>query len=101
MDTKYNVTDLSKRIFWDTKIEDLQWTKNAAFIVERVLEYGNWGDWQVLKQVYGVEQIIEISRGIRYLSPKTLSFLVLLSGLQKSDFRCYKHRQLNQGHWIY
>jgi len=101
MTTNYNIMDLSSQIFWDTKKEDLQWDQNAAFIIERVLEYGNWNDWQIIKQVYNVDNIIEISRGIRYLSPKTLSFLVILSGLQKSDFRCYKHRQLNQGRWIY
>ncbi|MBK6450646.1 MAG: hypothetical protein WAU12_08765 [Saprospiraceae bacterium] len=98
---KYKLTDLSPQLFWDTRVEDVDWDDHSAFIVERVLEYGMMKDWKMIREVYGLERIISISMKLRYLSPKSLSFMSAISGKNQNEFRCYVQRQLNQGHWIY
>ena len=98
---KYKLTDLSPHLFWDTRVQDVSWDEHDGFIVERVLEYGLMKDWNLIKEVYGLERIFELSIKLRYLSPQSYTFISNLSGKDIKEFRCYEQRQLNQGHWIY
>ncbi|MBK8356361.1 MAG: hypothetical protein IPL13_13590 [Saprospiraceae bacterium] len=62
---KYKLTDLSPQLFWDTRVEDVDWDDHSAFIVERVLEYGMMKDWKMIREVYGLERIKNLAIGLR------------------------------------
>ena len=98
---KYKLTDLSPQLFWDTRVEDVDWEDHAGFIVERVLEYGMMKDWKMIREVYGLERIKNLALGLRSLSDLSLSFLCSLFNLEKEQFRCYILRQSNQAFWHY
>jgi len=98
---KYKLTDLSPQLFWDTRVEDVSWDRHDSFIVERVLEYGMMKDWNLIKAAYGLERIKEVSLQLKYLSPRSLTLMAILSGKNIKEFRCYEQKLLNQGHWIY
>ncbi|MBK6374320.1 MAG: hypothetical protein IPF67_14535 [Saprospiraceae bacterium] len=72
---KYKLTDLSPQLFWDTRVEDVDWEDHAGFIAERVIEYGMMKDWKMIREVYGLERIKNLALGLRSLSDLSLSFL--------------------------
>ena len=90
---------LSKHLFWDVDISDIDEQKHKKFIVKKVLQYGNFDDWKIIVKFYGKETIIQVSKTIRDLDAKTLSFLSTYSDLPKTEFRCYTTKQSNQKHW--
>lgn len=65
----------TRALFWDTDVEKLDAPKHAAYIIERVLNYGTLQDWKLLKEVYKEEEIVKVTLELKDLHPKTLSFL--------------------------
>ena len=99
MDRRISVDDFSKHLFWDVDKTKFDLDKHRAQVVYQVLEYGLLSDWNLIKELYGKEEIKNISLNIRSLDPVTLSFLSTIFRIDKTEFRCYKHRQLVQNVW--
>lgn len=93
------IEDFSKHLFWDVDLKTFDLQKHRGFMVERVLGYGVLKDWNLIKELYGREEIKNISLNIRSLDAVTLSFLSTIFKIDKIEFRCYKHRQLVQNVW--
>ena len=93
------ISKLSPHLFWDVKPEQLDAGENKAYIIKRVLEYGLWQDWLLLKNFYGLKTISDQSQRFRELDPKSLAFIAHLSGVPKEKFRCYITKQSSQKHW--
>ncbi len=93
------ISQLSPHLFWDVNSDQLDTDRSKAFIIKRVLEYGLWRDWLLLKKFYGLESIINSTQGFRELEPKSLAFIAQLSGVPKEKFKCYSTRQLTHPHW--
>ena len=89
----------SPNLFWDIDETELNLTKNARFIIERVLTRGRMRDWDTLNQVYGLPKIKEESLQIRYLDKVTLNFCSTYFKIPKSQFRCYTQPQSIQQLW--
>jgi hypothetical protein len=89
----------SKNLFWDVDENDLDMDKHKEFIVERVLDYGFMNDWLVIKKYYSLDTLGEIAVRIRNLTPKSLSFISLVTNTKITDYRCYKLAQSNPPHW--
>jgi len=99
MNKAISIEDFSKHLFWDVDLRSFDLQKHKKFMVERVLEYGMLKDWNLIKELYGKEEIKNISLNIRSLDAVTLSFLSTIFKIDKTEFRCYKHRQLVQNVW--
>ena len=94
------VNHLSPHLFWDVDMESFKKTDNhKPFIIKRVLEYGLWPDWLLIKNYYGLDEITTQSQAFRDLDPKALAFISHLSGVPKQQFRCYDTKQLMPPHW--
>lgn len=93
------VSNLSKRMFWDTPIENIDPIAHSGFIVERVMRYGEVKDWEIIKKWYGKKGLKEIVVRLRDLDNISISFLSLVLDLKKEDFRCYIERQLRPSFW--
>ncbi|MBJ7428829.1 MAG: hypothetical protein JHD28_07730 [Bacteroidia bacterium] len=89
MQPKSPVKLLSKHLFWDTEITKIDIQKNKSFIIQRVLEFGLWSDWEIITNCYGVKEIGLISTQFRTLDLKALAFIINITGLSIEDFRCY------------
>lgn len=98
---QYNISDFSPHLFWDVDRSNMDWEKNARFIIERTLEYGLLQDWNLLRNYYGLERIGAVALNIRYLDPKTLAFVSVVTGLPKEKFRCYSSEPSRPEHWVY
>ncbi len=99
--TEHTIADFSPHLFWDVDPSKLELERSAAFIIERVLEYGLMEDWNLIKRVYGLERIKDVSLNIRSMDKVTLSFVSTFFGIDKTLFRCYKESQLATSFWNY
>lgn len=93
------IEKFSPHLFWDTDRSKLDWTKHRSYIVERVLEYGLFSDWQLLRSRLSVTEIAKLAKQFRQLDTKTLAFISAISNTPKEEFRCYNTKQSNQPHW--
>lgn len=82
-------TDFSKYLFWDTNLSMVDLERNAPYIVQRILEYGEVTDWHLLLKYYGLKRIVEIAKELRCLDSHALAFLCAVSKTREEDYRCY------------
>ncbi|MCK9424071.1 MAG: hypothetical protein M0Q38_15910 [Bacteroidales bacterium] len=93
--------NLSSGLFWDVEVASLDSSRDAGFIITRVLMHGTGNDWNVIKSHYGLERIRNVALAARYLDKKTLAFCSVIFSIPINKFRCYIFRQLIQGAWNY
>jgi len=55
--------NLNPILFWDTKIEHIDWQKHKQYVIRRVLERGNQEDKDQITKYYGIE-LVERFRGV-------------------------------------
>jgi hypothetical protein len=83
----------SKRLFWDIDIKELDIDKYPKQVIERVLMYGSWQDWEKVRSYYKKQEIKDIVKGLRSLDKKTVCFLSNIYDIDEKDFVCYKQFQ--------
>lgn len=101
MKNEYSISSLSPHLFWDVDIASVDWQSNKAFIVERVMDYGELKDWGILKSVYGLKAIKEVAISLRNLDGFSIAFLSLVLNVKKEAFRCYRLKQSRPDFWSY
>ena len=88
---------LSKYLFWDIDIKNLDYTRRASFILERVFTMGIQEDeWEVNKY-YGRDFIRKEVIKCKALDKKTLNYLSIFYEIPKMDFVCYKKDVFQKG----
>ena len=98
MSMKECIQGFSDYIFWDVERNSIDLASNAPFVIQRVLEYGQIGDWKLLLGYYGLEEIVKVTKRLRTLEPRALSFISTVSQTPVEQFRCYNTRQSNPEH---
>lgn len=98
---EYPIAALSKRMFWDTPIENIHGFEHRHFIIERVMRYGQMSDWEVIKQWYGRDVMREVVVELRDLENISIAFLCVVLDLKKEDFKCYRQKQSHPSFWDY
>jgi len=93
------VNKLSKHLFWDVDVAALDQEVHAAHIISKVLQYGFYEDFLLLKAYYGIEKIADVAFKIKALDKKTASFIALLSNRSKENFVCYTTTPSTPKHW--
>ncbi len=101
IETSHEVRHLSGRIFWDTPIENIHWFDHRGFIIERVMRYGRFEDWELIKKWYGRDTMRAAVVQLRDLDDFSIAFLSLVLSVKKEDFRCYIERQSQPSFWHY
>lgn len=93
------VNRLSKHLFWEINLEEIDPEKHYKFIITRVLQYGFISDWELLYSYYGLDKIVNTAIYMKDLDKKTASFLALISNTTKQNFLCYSTGQSIPKHW--
>lgn len=101
MNTAQQKPDLSNQAFWDVDMNSIDYTKNARFVVEKIIERGTHKDFMSILQFYGFEEVKKLSQKALYLSDVSLNFCCKLFNLQPSDFKCYEKKLSNRQHWSF
>ena len=102
MDNLYQNNLLNKfspHLFWDVDFKDVDIEQHSKFIIKKVLLYGLYSDWKIIFNQYGLKKIGDFAITIKELDKKTLSFISLLTGIPKKEFRCYITEQSIPKHW--
>ena len=86
-------------LFWDTKIDRINWEGNAPYVIERVLSRGTWADFKTLLAFYGKERLKSEVLKLRYLDKRTLAFCAAFFNVSLEKFRCYTYQRSNPQHW--
>lgn len=98
MSMKECIQGFSVNLFWDVDKDSIDLIQNAPYVIQRVLEYGQIGDWKLLLDYYGMERIVSITKNLRSLEPRALAFVSTVSRTPQEQFRCYNTRQSNPEH---
>ncbi|MBO6126316.1 MAG: hypothetical protein J6P55_10760 [Bacteroidaceae bacterium] len=93
------INQFTENLFWDTDVTTLDLNKFPAYIIQRVLEYGEMQDWRLINKIYGISKIVEVCKGLRTLDPVCLSFICAISHTKKEDYRCYRTKQSDPTLW--
>lgn len=59
-----DLSKLSPALFWDTRVEKINWIRNKEWVVQRVFEYGNRQEIDEIIRFYGMETIKTILHSI-------------------------------------
>ncbi|MEN8138795.1 MAG: hypothetical protein ABFR62_10230 [Bacteroidota bacterium] len=81
--------NIRKIVFWDTYFNDIDWNKNAGFIITRVYEKGSIDELKEIHEFYGNEKIKHELINARYLSNRILNYASIVFNTKKSKFKCY------------
>lgn len=52
-----DLSKLSPALFWDTKIENIDWQRNKRAVIERVIAYGNEKERREITRFYGADEM--------------------------------------------
>ena len=88
MSSKEYIKQFSKHLFWDANPDELDMDKYPAYIIQRVLEYGDIEDWKLLNKYYSSNKITEVCKTLRSLDPMCLSFICAISHTKEEEYRC-------------
>lgn len=81
---------LDKTLFWDVKFDDLDIEKNADFIIERVLSFGDVKDYKLLQKMYSYKRIKNAAIKANYPNKKTINFWSIIFNIPLNKFLCIK-----------
>ena len=93
------INTFSNHLFWDVHKEYIDIDRHSKYIIKRVLEYGVWNDWMVLRIYYGLPRIVEEVKKMRDLEPRALAYIASISNTPKEEFRCYTYQHSIPQHW--
>jgi hypothetical protein len=95
------IPNFNKNLFWDVNSSEIDFTKNARFVIQRILTRGSLPDWQTLKKFYGLKFIRHEVTEIRYLDKLTLNFCSQYFNIPLKRFKCYNTSEYYQQLWNY
>ncbi|MGE3063421.1 MAG: hypothetical protein AB7T10_07285 [bacterium] len=75
-------------LFWDYDNIDIK--KHSRFIIERIIEYGDFKDIENLQKLYTKRQIIETIKESRNISRKTANYWAIKYNLDERDIKCLR-----------
>lgn len=75
-------------LFWDA--ENIDFKKNASYIIARVLDFGDEKDIKILRSIYPDEKIINVIKKRRGLMPQTAKFWALYFKIPFKEIECLK-----------
>ena len=93
------INGISSYLFWDVDRETVDADSNAAYIIQRVLEYGQFSDWMLIYRYYGLDLIVAMATRFRTLEPRAVSLLCCLADIPENRFRCCTTKQSLPRHW--
>jgi hypothetical protein len=91
-----------KRYFWDVPFAGLDLHRSSAFLIERILEYGNPQAVRWLLAHVSAEVICGVVKSSRSLSARSANFWTVMYRLDRRTVRCLSKDSLRRRarHWF-
>jgi len=90
------ITKLSRHMFWDVYIQELDIKKNKNLIIERIALYGNDNDIRIMFLLYSKGDIKKALINSDSLNQITIEYFSLVLGVKKEAFKCYGKKPAHQ-----
>ncbi|MFT6810147.1 MAG: hypothetical protein ACJA01_003390 [Saprospiraceae bacterium] len=90
---------LSTHLFWDVDLDKLNWNDHKAFIFQKAIMYGKLVDWEIIKSSMSKDEMRNITKELRDLDDRSLSFLCLFLSIDPKECRCYIDKQSPKNFW--
>lgn len=74
-----------RSLFWDTNIDNFDPAAYPRYTIERVLEYGDEDAVAWMRTLFSAEQILDVLRTDRNLTPLSANFWAVLFGVPADD----------------
>ncbi|MCL2880065.1 MAG: hypothetical protein FWF29_07460 [Treponema sp.] len=90
VDSKTFLSKLSKYLFWDCNIAEINPKRDINLVLERVFSQGTENDEKEIFRYYNLKNIKDSVVSINYLDRKTLNYLSIILNVPKEEFKCCK-----------
>jgi len=92
-----------KKYFWEVNFEKLDVKKNSAYILIRLLEYGDEKAIGWMKRHFTKDDIENVLFHFRGISPKSANYWALMLDIDKNSVLCLQRHYLKirKKHWNY
>jgi hypothetical protein len=85
--------EISKRAFWDTNFDTLDFEKHSDFIILRVFERGKWDDVVNTINYYGVNKTKATLLTTEHLASNAWHLASAIFKTDLTKFKCYTKKQ--------
>jgi len=75
------VPERFRPLFWDTNLSKIHIKRNARYIIERILEFGNMNAIEWLQKVYPLQTIVDVLNLSRIITEKSRHFWLIWFGV--------------------
>ena len=82
--------DSARRYFWEVKFDEIDPSKNARYVIERLLEYGDFPELRWMFKNFEQGKIIEILKVTGKLSRRRASAWANYFDVSRSEIQCLK-----------
>jgi Family of unknown function (DUF6922) len=79
---KSAIPERLRTLFWDTSLRKIHIKKNARYIIEKILEYGDMDAVEWLEKVYSLSIIIDTLFLSRSITKKSRNFWMIWFGVE-------------------
>lgn len=81
---------LNKELFWDVNYNQVDFNKNADFVINRVLLFGDLDDFKKIRNYYNLNRIKKAAKNSKIFDKKSLNFWSIVLHIPKNKFVCLK-----------
>jgi hypothetical protein len=92
--TRQRLPDFLRPYFWETDLARVHRRRHEAYIIERVIEYGDDRAIRWLRQNYTPAQIARVVRSSRAISPNTANLWALTLKIPRGKIQCFSKPSL-------
>ncbi len=85
-----DIPDSFGKYFWDKDVKKLDTGEHSEFIIERMLELGDFEVLRWLFEVYPLNHIKDTLKRNRTLSRRSANFWSIFLGIDRGDIECMK-----------
>ena len=82
----------AKKYFWDINADKLDVSKHSRYVIERLLEYGDFPELRWLFQHFKKEEIVYVLKRSRFLSLRSAHFWSQMLRVPKKEILCLSKR---------
>lgn len=80
--------DSAKRYFWDINVETLDVAAHPRFVIERLLEYGDFPELKWLFREFSRDEIVDVIKRTRRLSRRRASAWANYFDIRRDEVLC-------------
>ena len=92
-----------RKYFWDVEFEKIDLRTHRAYVLQRILEYGDEEAVAWMRNHFDRKQVKEVLTRHRCLSPRSANYWALLYNIDRSKVPCLQkpYLEMRKRHWPY